>query len=218
MNIYLPVSINIHKSFRIDQGKAMLFTTHTFRAGFKNRHHFSKEALASLHTSQVVVQGSPLLVSDEEFSCRKISQLNNIYSQDLFHMTTHNLKASGIFDKLLDDYMDAEPFIPLPKENVNKPLVNVQLMMLWLIWVSGLGAGLLVFIGEVMAEGIIEHLKHVLVHLQLMSEQVKKLTWPIPNQDVTIYPMNEMPKAVAIARLSSREENLDDMVTITELD
>ena len=49
-------------NFRIDRGEAMLYTTHTFAAKYKNRHHFSKEALASLHSAHVVHQGSPLLV------------------------------------------------------------------------------------------------------------------------------------------------------------
>ena len=52
----------IYINFRIDRGEAMLFTTHTFAAKYKNRHHFSKEALASLHSAHVVHQGSPLLV------------------------------------------------------------------------------------------------------------------------------------------------------------
>ena len=81
--------------------------------------------------------------------------------QNLFHSTTYWLKASGIFDKLFDNYMNAEPYIPQPKENDNKPLVNVQLMMLWLIWVSGLTAGLFAFFGEFMAEGISKHLKQI---------------------------------------------------------
>ena len=54
-------SKNVH-FFRIDRGEAMLLQADMVRAKYKNRHHFSKEALASLHTSQVVVQGSPLLV------------------------------------------------------------------------------------------------------------------------------------------------------------
>ena len=55
--------------------------------------------------------------------------------------------------------MNAEPYIPQPKENDNKPLVNVQLMMLWILWASGLAAGLLAFLGELMAGGLAKHLK-----------------------------------------------------------
>ena len=40
----------------------MLYTVYTFAAKYKNRHHFSKEALQALHLAQVVHQGSPLLV------------------------------------------------------------------------------------------------------------------------------------------------------------
>ena len=47
--------------------------------------------------------------------------------------------------------MEAEPYIPLPKENINQPLVFEQLMMLWLIWVSGLTAGIFAFFGELTA-------------------------------------------------------------------
>ena len=48
--------------YRIDHGEAMLLNANIAKAKYKNRHHFSKEALVVLHTSQVVVQGSPLLV------------------------------------------------------------------------------------------------------------------------------------------------------------
>ena len=41
----------------------MLYTDNTlWEYKYKNRHHFSKETLASLHSAHVVVQGSPLLV------------------------------------------------------------------------------------------------------------------------------------------------------------
>ena len=48
--------------FRVDRGEAMLFSVDIYRALFKNRHHFSKEALAALHSSHIVTQGSPLMV------------------------------------------------------------------------------------------------------------------------------------------------------------
>ena len=71
--------------------------------------------------------------------------------QDLFHSTTYWLKACGIFKRFLDKYMEAEPYIPLPKENVNQPLVFDQLMMLWIIWVGGLAAAIFAFFGEFIA-------------------------------------------------------------------
>ena len=40
----------------------MLLMSHTVKAKFKNQFHFSKEIIASMHSSQVVVQGSPLVV------------------------------------------------------------------------------------------------------------------------------------------------------------
>ena len=47
--------------------------------------------------------------------------------------------------------MNADPYIPLPTENDNKPLVITQLMMLWIIWGTGLTAGFFAFIGEHLA-------------------------------------------------------------------
>ena len=67
------------------------------------------------------------------------------------HSAIHWLKACGIIDKFVDDLMNADPLIPLPIENDNKPLVFTQLSMLWLIWVSGLIAGVLAFFGELVA-------------------------------------------------------------------
>ena len=50
--------------------------------------------------------------------------------------------------------MNEDPYIPLPKENDNKPLVITQLLMLWIIWGSGLTAGLFAFVGEHVARKI----------------------------------------------------------------
>ena len=54
----------------------MLLMANIVKAKYKNRHHFSKEALVALHTSQVVVQGSPLLVR----MLPKIYQSISLYS------------------------------------------------------------------------------------------------------------------------------------------
>ena len=80
--------------------------------------------------------------------------------------------------------MNAEPYIPLPKQNKNKPIVSTQLMMLWLIWLSGLIAGLLIFFGEVMA-------------MKLGNQSM---------HDPSVYPMNEMAGAMS----SSLNENKND--------
>ena len=138
---------------RIDRREAMLLMANIVKAKYKNRHHFSKEALVALHTSQVVVQGSPLLVRTVPKIYQSIFMFNS-YWQELFHSTTYWLKASGIIDKFVDDLMNADPYIPLPKENDNKPLVMTQLMMLWIIWGSGLTAGLFAFVGEHVARKI----------------------------------------------------------------
>ena len=85
--------------------------------------------------------------------------VDSFHFQDLFHSTVHWLKASGITQKLVDDYLNAEPYIPLPKKNKNKPLVLEQLIMLWIISISGLAIGLLVFFGELVAGGFAKHSK-----------------------------------------------------------
>ena len=124
--------------------------------------------------------------------------------QNLFHSTTYWLKASGIFDKLFDNYMNAEPYIPQPKENDNKPLVNVQLMMLWLIWVSGLTAGLFAFFGELMAEGISKHLKQI--------------RWPRQKLDNGINPMIEMPMPDASSSHGNGKEYPEEVTSTIELE
>ena len=49
---------------------------------------------------------------------------------------------------MVDVHMNAEPLIPLPKKNTDKPLNIRQLMGLWLIWGISITAGILVFLGE----------------------------------------------------------------------
>ena len=169
-------------NFRIDRGEAMLYTTHTWAAKYKNRHHFSKEALASLHSAHVVHQGSPLLVKYLLGYCI-CSWILYDQLQDLFHSTTYWLGACGIFKRFMDKYMEAEPYIPLPKENVNQPLVFDQLMMLWIIWVGGLSAAIFAFSGEFIAGHI--------------PKDQKRLT-PNLGQDNLIHPMASKPAMLAV--------------------
>ena len=61
--------------------------------------------------------------------------------------------------------MEAEPYIPLPKQNVNQPLVFNQLLMLWIIWAGGLTAALFAFFGEL-----------IFSRFGQISEDQKKLT------------------------------------------
>ena len=49
---------------------------------------------------------------------------------------------------MIDPYLNAEPFIPLPKVRVNGALVPEQLIMLWWIWAGGMALGMLVFLIE----------------------------------------------------------------------
>ena len=79
--------------------------------------------------------------------------------------------------------MEAEPYIPLPKQNVNQPLVFDQFMMLWIIWVGGLTAGILAFFGEFIAGHI--------------PTDQKRLT-PNLGQDNLIHPMASKPAVLAV--------------------
>ena len=52
-------------NFRLDRGEAMFFSVNTYKALYKNRHHFSRESVVVLYSSDIVPQGSPLLVGYE---------------------------------------------------------------------------------------------------------------------------------------------------------
>ena len=61
----------------------------------------------------------------------------------------HWLQASGVFTHILDPYMNTEAVDQLPKKtSSNEPLYLVQLIMLWLIWSSGMAVGTLAFLVE----------------------------------------------------------------------
>ena len=64
-----------------------------------------------------------------------------------------------MLNKFADDYTNKERLIPLPKANNNKPLVAIQLMMLWLIWGSSLIVGIFLFLVELVSGQIAGHLK-----------------------------------------------------------
>ena len=61
---FLPIQIfkSFDAYFSVDRGEAMFYATNAQRASYKNRLHFSKEALAVIYLSHIVTQGSPLLV------------------------------------------------------------------------------------------------------------------------------------------------------------
>ena len=108
---------------------------------------------------QLILWGKEVLYWWEYFFSLVQSWDWSFHLQDLFHSTVHRLKASGITQKLVDDYLNAEPYIPLPKKNKNKPLVLEQLIMLWIICISGLAIGLFVFMCELVAGCFAKHLK-----------------------------------------------------------
>ena len=65
------------------------------------------------------------------------------------NLPVHWLQASGVFTHILDPYMNTEAVDQLPKKtSSNEPLYLVQLIMLWLIWASGMMLGTLVFLVE----------------------------------------------------------------------
>ena len=48
----------------------------------------------------------------------------------------------------MDPYLNAEPLIPVPKVRINEAFTVEQLIMLWLIWASGVTLGTLAFMFE----------------------------------------------------------------------
>ena len=65
------------------------------------------------------------------------------------NLPVHWLQASGVFTHILDPYMNTEAVDQLPKKtSSNEPLYLVQLIMLWLIWASGMAVGTLAFLAE----------------------------------------------------------------------
>ena len=70
--------------------------------------------------------------------------------QDVIPSATYWLQACGIFEKILDDYMNAEPLIPLPKQRPNTGLEPVELLKLFLLWAVGMTLAILAFLAEVM--------------------------------------------------------------------
>ena len=80
------------------------------------------------------------------------------YLQDIFHSTSHWLQDCGIYRKIAEPYLNAEPLIPLPKVRDNEALVPDQLIALWLIWACGITLGTLVFLLELTS---IKQLKHL---------------------------------------------------------
>ena len=76
------------------------------------------------------------------------SLLRVFYLQDIFHSTAHWLQDCGIYRKIAEPYLNAEPLIPLPKVRDNEALGPDQLITLWLIWACGITLGTLAFLLE----------------------------------------------------------------------
>ena len=65
-------------------------------------------------------------------------------------MGTHWLQAGGIFRKILDPYMNAQPDLPLKRlRGADEALQPVQLFMLFIIWGFGMSCALISFVGEI---------------------------------------------------------------------
>ena len=87
--------------------------------------------------------------------------------------------------------MDAEPDIPLPKENDGKPLFFVQLIMLWLFWTSGMAASGMVFLGELMSTAIARRLRPMAGPRQVQGiAPVHQMAWK--NQELGIASITEL--------------------------
>ena len=59
--------------------------------------------------------------------------------------------------------MNAEPLIPLPKKNTDKPLNIRQLMGIWFIWGVSITAGVLVFLSEILVGIRAKHQKNLTI-------------------------------------------------------
>ena len=69
--------------------------------------------------------------------------------QDVFHMGTHWLQAGGIFRKILDPFMNAQPDLPLKKlRGADEALKPEQVIMLFVVWGFGITCALISFVGE----------------------------------------------------------------------
>ena len=64
---------------------------------------------------------------------------------------------------MVDVHMNAEPLIPLPKKNTDKPLNVRQLMGLWFIWGISAAAGILVFLTEFLVGIKAKHPKNLTI-------------------------------------------------------
>ena len=64
-------------------------------------------------------------------------------------MGTHWLQATGIFRKILDPYMNAQPDLPLKRlRDADEALRPVQLIMLFIVWAFGMSCAIISFVGE----------------------------------------------------------------------
>ena len=70
--------------------------------------------------------------------------------------------------------MNAEPLIPLPTKNTDKPLNIRQLMGLWFIWCISIAAGILVLLCELMVGILAEHTKYTQIKKGTKVEKIQK--------------------------------------------
>ena len=64
-------------------------------------------------------------------------------------MGTHWMQAGGIFPKIMDPYMNALPDQPLPKlRDPDASLEVVQILMLFIVWGTGVTFGIIAFVAE----------------------------------------------------------------------
>ena len=75
------------------------------------------------------------------------------------------MQDCGIYRKIAEPYLNAEPLLTLPKVRDNEALGPDQLVMLWLIWACGVILGTLAFLVEARRKLVKLYVKAKMVRL-----------------------------------------------------
>ena len=79
--------------------------------------------------------------------------------------------------------MTKMPLFPLPRQRESEGLINVQLVMLWIVWGGGLTIAVLSFLVELVTRGKVERLNDVVV-MKNEKEVPHKVEYPALNVPV----------------------------------
>ena len=143
---------------KIENGEIMLLASDTHWKSLENRVHTSKEEFASYFTSYIVPRGSPLL--------------------RLFNSATHWLQACGIFVKIRNEIINNKEVSSLAKMEQNEPLSIVQLLVLFIVWGSGIFLAIIIFIGEFLCVKKNEDYKKLSKTSQWAWKDQRAIPWP----------------------------------------